>query len=369
LTYYSVIDSYRSFDFEAHIRSITAQKIENILAQETLEPLDFLSLLSPAALPYLEVMAQKAHAITLRNYGNVIHFFTPFYISNYCENVCAYCSFSRRHSITRRHLSYDDVRREAQRISADGIRHILVLTGESHKLASEDYLAESVKIIKEYFSSVSIEVYPLTSDGYRKLIDAGTDGLTIFQETYDEDVYRPLHSGGPKENYRFRLEAPDRAGALGMRTLTVGALLGLNTVYKEAFFTGLHAQYLQHRYPAAEVAVSLPRIRPLAGEFNTLYPVDDPHFVQILTAMRLFLHHAGITISTRESREMRNALLPLGVTKMSAGVSTSVGGHIGEASTAQFEIFDSRSVEEMKHDLLAMGYQPVMHDWSSKFIA
>ena len=368
MSYYSVIDSYKSFDFKAHIRSVTAQNIETILAQEQLEPLDFLSLLSPAALPYLEAMAQKARTITRRYYGNVIQFFTPFYISNYCENVCAYCSFSRNHTISRRHLSYDDIRREAKRISADGIRHILVLTGESHTWASVDYLAESVRIIKEYFSSVSIEVYPLTSDGYRKLIDAGTDGLTIFQETYDEGVYHPLHHGGPKEDYRFRLEAPERAASLGMRTITVGALLGLNTVYKEAFFTGLHAFYLQKHHPAAEVAISLPRMRPLAGDFNPPFSVDDPLFVQILTATRIFLHHAGITISTRESSTMRNAILPLGVTKMSAGVSTSVGAHTDEPSTAQFEIADTRTVIEMKRDLLEMGFQPVMHDWNSKFL-
>ena len=369
MTFYNVIEEYRSFGIQTFVNSVTPAAVEAILSKESIDELDFLSLLSPAAVPHLELMAERAGTLTRQHFGNVVQLFTPMYISNYCENVCAYCSFAKHHTISRRHLSFDEIREECERISAAGIRHILVLTGESHSLASVDYLNESIRIIKDYFSSVSIEVYPLTESGYHRLITTGVDGLTIFQECYDTAIYHRLHCGGPKEDFRFRLEAPDRAALQGIRSVTVGALMGLNTMYKEAFLTGLHAAYLQKHYPSIEVSISLPRIRPLAGYFLPPHPVSDAEFVQCLTAMRLFLTSVGITISSRESCEMRNAILPLGVTRMSAGVSTAVGGHTAAPSTAQFEIADSRTVSDMKRDLLAMGYQPVMHDWNFRFIA
>ena len=368
MSFSSIIESYGSFDFTAYAESITAEKIESVLTKDSLTDLDFLSLLSPAAIPFRERMARKAHSLTLRHFGNVVSLFTPLYISNYCDSVCAYCSFAKQHDIVRRHLSIDEIKAEASRIAQSGMRHILVLTGESRSKAPVSYIADAVRAIRECFSSVSLEVYPLTAGEYGECIEAGVDGLTIFQETYDEAAYHRYHKGGPKDNYQFRLQAPQRACAGGMRTVSIGALLGLGLRPLDSFFTGLHARYLQKTFPQAEVSISLPRIRPLTGEFSAPYPIDDAQFVQTILATRLFLGTVGITISTRESARLRNALLPLGVTKMSAGVSTAVGGHSSAPSTTQFEIADSRTVDAMKADLLSLGYQPVMQDWNSRFL-
>ena len=368
MSFYKILEKFYDFDFNKFLSSVTAGKVEAALAKEVLTEWDFLTLLSDAATPYLEPMALKAKAITRRHFGNVITLFTPLYISNYCENVCAYCSFSRQHKISRKHLTLDEIDEEARRISAGGIRHILFLTGESHLKSSIDYLLESARILTRYFSSTGIEIYPLKEEEYAKLIAAGIDGLTIFQEVYNKDAYHGYHKGGPKDDFRFRLEAPDRACACGMRTVSVGALLGLGQPQIESFFTGIHAHYLQNTYPKAEVSISFPRIRPLAGTFIPPYTIDDIHFVQTITATRIFLNNVGITISTRESKAFRNSLLPLGVTRMSAGVSTAVGAHSSMPSTTQFEIADCRSVDEMKSDLLHLGYQPVMQDWNSRFL-
>lgn len=368
MSFYEIIKQYESFDVGAYCSSVTPDRVKKILDRSRIDELDFLALLSDAAVPFLEQMACRARDLTRSHFGNVIFLFTPLYISNVCENVCAYCSFARQHSIRRRHLTVKEVREEAERIADKGIRHILVLTGESPKVATLDYLKASVSVLKEYFSSISVEIYALDSNGYGELVKSGVDGLTIYQETYDEDLYGRLHKGGPKQDYLFRLEAPERGGEQNMRAITVGALLGLAEPRRETFFTALHARYLQNRFPSAEVSVSFPRIRPLAGEFRPDYEVNDRMFVQFMTAYRLFMPHSGITVSTRESLEFRNAVLSMGPTKVSAGVSTSVGGHGDNPSESQFEIADTRSVEQMKRDLLASGFQPVMHDWNYNLV-
>jgi 2-iminoacetate synthase len=368
LSFYNTIEAYKTFDFDGFFRGVTRQKIESILAKDKLSDLDFLALLSNAAQIFLEPMAQKAYGITRMHFGKAIVLFTPLYISNLCENVCAYCSFARQHTIARKHLTFDEIREESRRIAESGIRHILVLTGESRGAAHMGYLTESVRIIRQEFSSVGIEIYPLTEEEYRGLIDQGVDGLTIYQEIYDESAYRRLHCGGPKEDYHFRLEAPDRAARQGVRGITVGALMGLGDARREAFFTGLHARYLRKTFPGVEISVSFPRIRPLAGDFVPPFPVSDAQFVQTLMAARIFLRNAGITLSTRESSHFRDSVLPLGVTKMSAGVSTAVGAHSSGPSTAQFEIADKRTVGDVKTDLLTMGFQPVMQDWNSHHV-
>ena len=347
---------------------MTPRKIESALAKDNPSDLDFLALLSEAAKDYLEPMARKAEALTRRHFGNSMLIFTPLYISNICDNLCPYCSFARHRRIDRRHLSFDEIRRESVAIAQTGIRHILVLTGESRRLAGPDYLTESIRIVKNEFSTVSLEVYPLTKEEYAGCARAGADALTLYQETYDEAAYAALHQGGPKEDYRFRLDAPERACQAGMRAVTVGALMGLGDPDSEAFFTGMHARYLQKNHPAVEVSVSFPRIRPLSGDFEPPYPVSDSWFVQVLLATRIFLPFAGITVSTRESRRLRDNVMPLGVTKMSAGVSTAVGGRLAAPSTAQFEIADTRSVDELKRDLVARGFQPVMHDWNFRYV-
>jgi 2-iminoacetate synthase len=369
MTFNNVVSQYDGFDFDTYCSSVSKDKILSIINKPRITELDFLLLLSDTASECIEEMAKRALEETRKHFGNVVFIFTPIYISNHCENVCAYCSFARQHKIHRRHLNYDQIRQEVKTIAKTGIRHILVLTGESQTTASVEYLENAVKIIKEYFSTVAIEIYPLDNSGYARLISAGVDSLTIYQETYNKPLYEKLHKGGPKEDYAFRLDAPQRGCEEGMRAVTIGALFGLYNWRSEAFFTALHAAYIQKIYPSVEVGVSFPRLRPLAGEFASNHIVDDRHFVQMMTAMRIFLPSAGITVSTRESEQFRNSILPLGVTKMSAGVSTSVGSHSDEPSTSQFEIADTRSVDEMRSDLINLGFQPVMHDWNRNYVA
>jgi len=244
------------------------------------------------------------------------------------------------------------------------LKHILILTGDARRMADLPYLKSCIKILAEYFTSIAIEIYALEEQEYGELIEAGVDSLTIYQETYNETLYNKLHVKGPKRDYRFRLDAPERACRATMRAVNIGALLGLDEWRREAFLTGLHAHYLQDQYPDVEVSVSLPRLRPHAGNYQPRSQVSDKNLVQIMLALRLFMPRAGITISTREAAVFRDNIIRLGVTKMSAGSSTKVGGHtIAKADTGQFDISDERTVAEMKTYIEKLGYQPVFKDW------
>lgn len=325
----------------------------------------FAGLLSVGAEDRLEDLARQARKTTLRYFGRAIHLYTPIYLSNHCQNRCLYCGFNSDNEIERKKLTVDEVEREAQYISSTGLKHILVLTGDSPKENPVSYIKECVGVLRKYFDSVSIEIYALTAGEYRELIGCGVDGLTIYQEVYDADVYKKVHVSGAKKDYLFRLETPERALSEGMRFVNIGALLGLADWRKEIFFTGLHAGYLQDRYPEAEISISLPRLRPHAGSFSGECAVSDKNIVQAMAALRLFLPRAGITISTRESADFRENIIPLGVTRISAGSTTAVGGHTssGVDKCNQFEIFDRRNVPEIMNMLRNKGYQPVMKDW------
>ncbi len=342
----------------------TAADIERVLSQRHITSDGFFTLLSPAARAYLEPMARRAHALTVQHFGKVILLYTPLYLSNYCTNFCVYCGFAAQNRIRRDRLTLEEVAAEARLIRASGLRHILILTGESRKLSSVDYIADSVEVLRGYFPSISIEVYPLEGDEYGRLVNAGVDGLTLYQETYDRPLYARLHPRGPKRDYRYRLEAPERACAAGMRAVNVGALLGLADWRTDAFLTGLHADYLQSQFPDVEVSISLPRLCAHEGSFDGSQEVTDQDFVQILLAFRIFLPRAGITISTRERAEFRDHLIPLGVTKMSAGSSTQVGGRAHRsAETGQFDITDRRDVPAVQQSIESRGYKAIFKDW------
>jgi 2-iminoacetate synthase len=364
MSFYNELLNYKSFDLDAFWKTIGENEIKRTLASENCRPLDFLSLLSPAAGNHLEDMAQLAHRLTVRNFGKVIFLYAPLYLSNYCVNQCTYCSFNIKNRIVRKKLTLEEVEKEAKIIAELGIRHILILTGESRKESSLAYIKDCVQILKTYFSSIAIEIYAISREEYGELIYAGVDSLTIYQEVYDEDAYDQLHMKGPKKDYLFRLDAPERACQAKMRAVNIGALLGLENWRKEAFLVGLHANYLQNKYIDTEISVSVPRIRPHLGAFQPKCLVDDKSFVQTLLALRIFLPRAGITVSTRESAQFRDNLIKLGVTKMSAGSSTEVGGYAAKGeSQDQFEISDERSVEEVKTMIYQQGYQPVFKDW------
>ncbi len=349
---------------EALAASADGDAVLAALERRTLRPEDFLILLTPPAQEHLETMARRAHEETLRCFGRAVNLFTPLYLSDHCTNQCRYCGFNARNTQPRRHLGVDEAEAEARAIAATGLEHILLLTGDARHIASPEYIASVAARIKPLFASIGIEVYSMTEEEYRMLIRHGVDSMTMFQETYNPELYAWLHPAGPKRDYAFRLNAPGRAAAAEIRSVGIGALLGLDAFLHDAFCTGLHAWWLQRTFPGVDISVSVPRMCPHEGRFDVPHAVDDRLFVQYVTALRCFLPRAGITVSSRESACMRDHLIALGATRVSAGVSTAVGGRTTEEhNTGQFEITDHRSVDEMIAALSANGYQAVFKDW------
>jgi len=358
------LKEFKGYDFNAFFSQVSDADISRVISKDRLDIFDLLTLLSQRAEGHLEVMAQKSQELTLNNFGKVIYLYAPLYLANYCDNECLYCGFNRAHSIERKKLSLAEVEMEAQVIQRTGIRHILILTGESREHTPVSYLKECVLVLKKYFSSIAIEVYPLEALEYRELIEAGVDGLTLYQETYDRALYARLHCKGPKSDFSYRLSAPDKACSVKMRSLSIGALLGLSDFRHEVFFLGLHAAYLERAYPAVELSVSLPRIQRSVGDFAPICRVSDHDLVQAMLALRIFLPRVGINISTRENQEFRSHLIGLGVTRMSAGSRTEVGGYASADKTqGQFDVADTSDVKEVKEMISSKGYQPVMKDW------
>ena len=365
MSFYRLYQEYKDFDFNSFLLNAKENDIVSILESENITIEQFLNLLSPLALKYLEPLAQTAHYLTKQYFGKTILLYTPLYLSNYCDNQCLYCGFNTTNNIERKKLSLDEVEREAQFIAKTGLKHILILTGESRKITPMAYLKDCIAVLKKYFSSISMEIYPLEEDEYKELIQKGIDGLTIYQEVYDEDIYKKMHLSGPKTDYSFRLDTPERAAKAGIRTINIGALLGLNQWEKEVFFLGLHAKYLQNKYPGCEISVSIPRIRKQVSSFKEPFMVSDKNIAQMILAIRIFLPRIGISLTTREKAQLRDNIIPLGITKISAGSITSVGGHtLGlPDNTEQFSILDKRNVAEIKKMLLEKGYQPLFKDW------
>lgn len=358
-----VLAAMNQYDYEKY----TAEDVRLALANDIRTPKDFGALLSPAAAPFLEEMAQLAQQETRKHFGNSVYMFTPIYISNYCENYCIYCGFNCRNKIQRAKLTYEEIEKEMEAIAATGLEEILILVGESRKQSDVEYLGKACKIARRYFKMVGLEVYPMNSDEYAYLHECGADYVTVFQETYDSDKYETLHLGGHKRVFPYRVNAQERALKGGMRGVGFGALLGLADFRKDAFATGIHAWLLQRKYPQAEIAFSCPRLRPIINN-DKINPKDvhEAQLLQVITAYRLFMPFAGITISTRESARFRDNIVTIAATKISAGVSTGVGSHVEELEDKgdeQFEIDDSRGVAEIHQMLLERGMQPVMNDY------
>ena len=367
MSFLQEMEKYKDLDLPEFFSKIKDQDVLSVLRKENLSRYDYLTLLSPTAEHHLEAMAQRARKITIQNFGKVMQLFTPMYIANYCDNLCVYCGFNHDNVLERKQLTMAEIEAEARKISETGLKHILILTGESQKYSSVEYILAAVQILKKFFTSISVEIYSLTEEEYVRAVEAGVDGMTMFQEVYDSSIYKELHLAGPKSIYEFRLDAPERACRAGMRNVNIGALLGLNDWRKEAFFTGVHADYLQHAYKGVEVAVSTPRMRPCAAGFPPRVIVNDVNLVQYITAYRIFMPRSGITLSSRESRMMRDHLVKLGVTKISGGVTTAVGGHTKGEDSSQFDISDTRSIEDMAQMLYSEGYQPVYKDWQGLY--
>ncbi len=365
----NVIKHMEEYDYTRY----TAADVKAALEHEKCSIEDFKALLSPAAEPFLEKMAQKASQETSRHFGNTVYFFTPLYIANYCENYCVYCGFNCYNHIRRMKLSMEQIEKEMRVIADSGMEEILILTGESRSQSDVKYIGEACSLARKYFRMVGLEIYPVNTEEYAYLHQCGADYVTVFQETYDADKYETLHLMGHKRVWPYRFDAQERALRGGMRGVAFSALLGLSDFRKDALATGLHAYFLQRKYPHAEMSLSCPRLRPIINN-DKINPLDvhEKQLCQIICAYRIFLPFAGITVSSRESAQFRNGIVKIAATKVSAGVSTGIGDHekkysgkdSREASgDEQFEIDDSRSLDDMYQDIEEEGLQPVLNDY------
>jgi len=330
---------------------------------------NFIALLSPAAGNYIEEMAQLAHQITVQKFGKIIQMYAPVYVSSECTNACVYCGFNRNNKIDRKTLSVEEVISEGKKLHEQGFRHVLLVSGESPAHAPVEYFSQIVRHLKPLFASISIEVYPMDTDSYAKLIKNGVDGLTIYQETYDPVQYQQVHQAGKKKDYNWRLDTPDRGGCAGFRRINIGSLLGLSDWRTDGAFTGLHASFLAKKYWKSHICVSFPRLQPAEGGYKPEFQVTDAQLVQLLCAMRIWLPDAGIVLSTREPKTFRDNLVPLGITQMSAGSKTAPGGYtLKYKLDNQFNISDNRSPEEVALMIESRVYEPVWKDWDAAIL-
>ena len=356
-----VLKAMDAYDYNRYTEEDVMRAIES--ENRTLD--DFGALLSPAALPVLEEMAQMAQKETRRHFGNSVIMFTPLYIANYCENYCIYCGFNCHNKIRRARLDMAGIEREMKEISRSGLQEILILTGESPKMSDVRYIGEACRIARKYFKVIGLEVYPADTEDYRWWHECGADYVTVFQETYNPDKYETLHLAGRKRIFPYRINAQERALRGGMRGVGFAALLGLDDFRRDAFAAGTHAWLLQKKYPQAEIAFSCPRLRPIINN-DRINPMDvqEAQLLQVVCAYRLRLPFSSITISTRECKRVRDNLIQIAATKISAGVDVGIGGHSGEElGDEQFEIDDTRDVQEVYSDILSHGMQPVMSDY------
>ena len=364
-----VMAQMKSYDYSKY----TARDVRAALEHATCSIEDFKALLSPAAEPFLEQMAERARLETSKHFGNTVYLFTPLYIANYCENYCVYCGFNCYNHINRMKLSMEQIEKEMKVIADSGMEEILILTGESRAQSNVEYIGEACKLARKYFRMVGLEIYPVNTDEYKYLHECGADYVTVFQETYDTDKYEQLHLLGHKRVWPYRFDAQERALRGGMRGVAFSALLGLSDFRKDALASALHVYYLQRKYPHAEMSLSCPRLRPIINN-DKINPLDvhEKQLCQIICAYRIFLPFVGITVSSRESAEFRNGIVKIAATTVSAGVSTGIGDHESKYSgketdevqgDEQFEIDDNRSFDKMYKDIEGEGLQPVLNDY------
>ena len=360
-------------EWEARLHAVTGRDVERVLSRPPgrYRPERLMILISPAAQNYLEIMAQQARALTIRRFGKTIGLYAPLYLSNYCCNRCTYCGFSAEHPFKRRRLSVDEVMAEARILRSEGFTDLLLVSGEDRSVVTVDYLIELTERLRTRFSTISIETHQLESDEYGELFAAGIDGVTLYQETYDPEAYARFHLSGPKADYDCRLKAPDSFASAGMRRLGLGALLGLSPHWRlEVLALGMHGHYLMRKYWQSQISFSFPRLRPAqevdAQTFD--HSMSDKDLVQMILALRLCFSDAGLVLSTREAPNFRNALVKLGITRMSAGSKTNPGGYTTDAeSLEQFSIDDDRSAAQIADMLKQQGLEPVWKDWDAAF--
>ncbi len=399
----SFVAEFNSLPLESLVKrsqSAGIQAVRESLAKTKLSLADFAHLISPAGGELLEHMGRQSHAATQQRFGKVIRLFAPLYLSNECINNCKYCGFSRDNPILRVTLSLEEVKREADAIKAQGFRNILLVAGEHPKFVSNNYLKDCITVLHRDWPGISLEVGPMETEDYQPLVEAGADGLVVYQETYDRKVYADMHTTGPKRNFDWRLETPERGYAAGFRRLGISPLYGLADWRFEAISVAAHADYLLRNCWKAQLTISLPRLRPCAGEFQPLTHMTDRDLAQLVCAFRLMFPDVGLVLSTREPAKLRDGLIPLGVTMMSAGSHTEPGGYTGAGkekihhtergrivelasgasewaptpenatnATGQFQIADERSAGEVAELIRRLGYEPVWKDWDAALTA
>ena len=343
----------------------TAQDVERALAKTRLDQEDFKALISPAAAPYLETMAQKSHALTLQRFGRTQQFFAPLYLSNACANICTYCGFSMDNHIRRKILNRDEISQEAWALKERGFRHVLLVTGEAPKVVGVDYFLDALDELNNHFSQISLEVQPLEEEDYRRLMERGLHSVLVYQETYHRPTYAEHHRKGNKADFDYRIDTMDRLGRAGIHKMGLGVLLGLTDWRTDSLMMAHHLRYLEQTYWRSRFSVSFPRLRPAEGDYEARHPIADAELVQLICAWRLFSPDLELSLSTRERAAFRDQLVPLGITALSAESRTQPGGYAADADTAleQFEIDDGRPLEQVVAAVKAKGYEAVFKDW------
>jgi 2-iminoacetate synthase len=379
--FYDIVRTIERQTIGRNLKGVTTGRVKSLLESISTGavpgPSDITVLASEAAGELLESMASLARNLTLRRFGRTIQMYAPLYISNFCSNSCVYCGFNVHNKINRRTSGREEILTEARLLKNKHISQLLLVSGECPSEVGLEMLEGLAGDLKGLFPSLSVEIYPMEVEGYARLYRAGVDGLAIYQETYDPDIYGQVHPSGPKRDYRFRLSAPERGAAAGFRQIGIGALLGLNDWRVESHYLLAHAAYLMKHQWRSQVAVSFPRLRPAAGGYSPDFPVSDREMVQMICAFRLMLPDAGLVLSTREPAELRDNLIGLGITKMSAGSRTAPGGYLdkldnnldgqGQPAEGQFDVFDDRPVETVARAIQSKGYDTVWKDWDKGF--
>ncbi|KAF9660113.1 2-iminoacetate synthase ThiH [Tenacibaculum sp. Mcav3-52] len=358
---------FNQYNWDETLQSIfnkTSVDVESALSKDKLDLEDFKALISPAAKPFLEQMAQRSRMLTKKRFGNTIQMYAPMYLSNECQNICTYCGFSFTNKIPRRTLTDDEILKEVAFLKKKGYDHILLVTGEANRTVGVDYIKNAIQLIRSQFSNITIEVQPLDQDEYELLIENGLYAVLVYQETYHKQEYKKHHPKGKKSNFEYRLETPDRLGKAGVHKIGLGALFGLEDWRADSFFTALHLKYLQKTYWKTKYSISFPRLRPHSGGLEPKVEMTDADLVQLICAFRLLDEDVELSMSTRESEVFRNNIVNLGATSISAESKTNPGGYSVEPqSLEQFEISDERSTEEIVQMLKGQGLEVVWKDW------
>jgi 2-iminoacetate synthase len=367
-TFKSVLEQYDWETIQSKIYQTTTKEVELALVKNKRNLDDFLALISPAAQPYLEQMAQECHQLTKKRFGKTIQMYAPLYLSNECQNICTYCGFSLDNKIKRKTLMDSEIKQEVEALKNLGFDHVLLVAGEANSTVNINYFLNAIEVIKNSFSTISVEVQPLSQEEYERLHEAGVYSVLVYQETYHQEVYKKYHTKGKKSNFDYRLDTPDRIGKAGIHKIGLGVLLGLEDWRTDSFFNALHLDYLQKTYWQTKYSVSFPRLRPAEGTVEPNFIMDDKDLTQLICAYRLWNEDLEISISTRENEKFRNNIIPIGTTSMSAGSKTNPGGYVvDQQSLEQFEISDERSVAEIAQIITESGYEPIWKDWDRSY--